>query len=130
MATDTMIAPTGLDTMQFCLATEHSPIGTALVGLDGGWLNVNAALRDFLGYSAEEFATLTFQDITHADDLGADLALLEDLLGGTIPSYQMEKRYVRKDGATVWARLTVSLVRDAANEEGVFAWRSHPSTVK
>ena len=115
MATETMIAPTGLDTMQFCLATEHSPIGTALVGLDGGWLNVNSALRDFLGYSAEEFATLTFQDITHADDLSADLALLEDLLAGSIPSYQMEKRYVRKDGATVWARLTVSLVRDAAD---------------
>lgn len=115
MATDTILAPTGLDTGQFCLATEHSPIGTALVGLDGSWLNVNAALRDFLGYGAEEFAALTFQDITHPADLDADLALLEQLVAGTIPSYQMDKRYVRKDGVRVWARLTVSLVRDAAN---------------
>jgi len=116
MAVETIVAPTGLDTGQFCLATEHSPIGTALVGLDGSWLNVNAALRDFLGYSAEEFATLTFQDVTHPDDLNADLALLEQLLAGSLPSYQMEKRYVRKCGATVWARLTVSLVRDEANQ--------------
>ncbi|MFC5344427.1 ATP-binding protein [Brevundimonas staleyi] len=114
MADDTMTAPTGLDTLQFCLATEHSPIGTALVGLDGSWLNVNAALRNFLGYRAEEFAGLTFQDITDAADLDADLALLEQLLAGEIPSYQMEKRYVRKDGQRVWARLTVSLVRDEA----------------
>jgi PAS domain S-box-containing protein len=115
MTDETMTAPTGLDTMQFCLATEHSPIGTALVGLDGRWLNVNAALRNFLGYGADEFAALTFQDITHPADLNADLALLEQLLAGAIPSYQMDKRYVRKDGVEVWARLTVSLVRDAAN---------------
>ena len=112
MADDTMTAPTGPDAMSFCLATEHSPIGTALVGLDGSWLNVNPALQAFLGYRAEEFATLTFQDITHADDLDAYLALLEQLVAGTIPSYQMDKRYIRKDGETVWAKLTVSLVRD------------------
>ncbi|MGV3580075.1 ATP-binding protein [Brevundimonas sp.] len=112
MADDTMTTPLGPDAMHFCLATEHSPIGTALVGLDGSWLNVNAALQAFLGYRAEEFASLTFQDITHPDDLDADLALLERLLAGTIPSYQMEKRYIRKDGETVWAKLTVSLVRD------------------
>ncbi|MGS0224831.1 PAS domain S-box protein, partial [Escherichia coli] len=47
-----------------------------------------------------------------AADLEADLTLLEQVLAGTIPSYQMEKRYVRKDGQRVWARLTVSLVRD------------------
>lgn len=112
MADDTMNAPTGPSAMHFCLATEHSPIGTALVGLDGSWLNVNASLQAFLGYRAEEFASLTFQDITHPDDLDADLALLEQLVAGTIPSYQMEKRYIRKDGETVWAKLTVSLVRD------------------
>lgn len=120
MADETMTAPTGLDAMQFCLATEHSPIGTALVGLDGSWLNVNAALRDFLGYSAGEFATLTFQDITEPADLEADLTLLEQVLAGTIPSYQMEKRYVRKDGQRVWARLTVSLVRDEAGAPQFF----------
>lgn len=115
-----MTPPTGLDAMQFCMAIEHSPIGTALVGLDGSWLNVNAALRDFLGYRVEEFSALTFQDITFAEDLGADLALMEQLVAGDIPSYQMEKRYIRKDGEVVWAKLTVSLVRDEAGAPRFF----------
>ncbi|MDB5422121.1 MAG: sensor hybrid histidine kinase [Brevundimonas sp.] len=112
MLSQTTATPGGLDTNQFCLATEHSPIGTALVGLEGRWLNVNAALRGFLGYSADEFAVLTFQNITHADDLDADLRQLHALVVGDIPSYQMEKRYLRKNGTVVWAMLTVALVRD------------------
>jgi PAS domain S-box-containing protein len=112
MPTDAIATRTTLDPTQFCRATEHSPIGTAIVGLDGRWLNVNAALRRFLGYSADELNALTFQDLTDADDLDADLAQLEALLAGDIASYQMEKRYIRKDGGRVWAELTVSLVRD------------------
>ncbi|CAN5403237.1 hypothetical protein BH09PSE1_BH09PSE1_10960 [soil metagenome] len=103
-----------LDTTQFCRAVEHSPIGTAIVGLDGRWLNVNASLRRFLGYTADELNRLTFQDITDEADLDRDLVQLEALLAGQIASYQMEKRYVRKDQRRVWAELTVSLVRDHA----------------
>ena len=103
---------TSLDAPQFWKATEHSPIGTALIGLNGAWLNVNAALRHFLGYEAAELAGLTFQDLTHPEDLDADLVQFHQLLAGEITSYQMEKRYFRKDGACVWAELTVSLVRD------------------
>ncbi|RZJ85239.1 MAG: PAS domain S-box protein, partial [Brevundimonas sp.] len=116
-----MPAPTaplhpGLDTTQFCQAVEHSPIGTALVGLDGRWLNVNASLRGLLGYSADEFTALGFQDITHPDDLDADVGRLHALLAGRMASCQMEKRYLRKDGGVVWVELTVSLVRDAAGD--------------
>jgi len=93
-------------------AMEHSAVGTALVGLDGGWLRINAALRAFLGYTAEELFGLTFQDVTHPEDLHSDLSLLESLVAGDIPSYQMEKRYIRKDGGVVWAQLSVGLVRD------------------
>lgn len=107
---------TTLDAPQFWKATEHSPIGTALVGLDGAWLNVNAALRAFLGYSAKELAGLTFQELTHPADLDADMVQFGDLLAGQIASYQMEKRYFRKDGACLWAELTVSLVRDDEGE--------------
>jgi PAS domain S-box-containing protein len=96
-------------------AMEHSAIGTALVGLDGGWIKLNGALRNFLGYDIDELAGLTFQDVTHPDDLGADLDHLQALLDGTGTSYQMDKRYIRKDGAVVWAELTVAIVRD---EEG------------
>lgn len=96
-------------------AMEHSAIGTALVGLDGGWIKLNAALRNFLGYDVDELAGMTFQDVTHPDDLDADLDHLQALLAGTRTSYQMDKRYIRKDGAVVWAELTVAIVRD---EEG------------
>jgi PAS domain S-box-containing protein len=112
---DTTTMP-ALEAACFWRAMEHSAIGTALVGLDGGWLNVNAALRDFLGYDAAELAALTFQDLTHPDDLVGDLEYLEALLAGAIASYQMDKRYFRKDGAIVWAALTVSLVRDDAGQ--------------
>jgi PAS domain S-box-containing protein len=111
MATETTAIP-ALKPGYLWRAMEHSAIGTALVGLDGGWLRINAALRSFLGYDLDELALLTFQDLTHPDDLGADLARLEALLAGTITSYQMDKRYIRKDGAVVWAELTVGLVRD------------------
>ena len=103
-----------LDAPQFWKATEHSPIGTALVGLDGGWLKVNAALRNFLGYEAEELSQLTFQELTHPEDLDADMEQFQQLLDGAVSSYQMDKRYFRKDGVCVWAELTVSLVRDSS----------------
>ena len=94
-------------------AFELSPIGIALVGLDGRWLEVNRALCDILGYTEAELRDLTFQDITHPDDLEADLALARRLYAGDIPSYQMEKRYIRKDGETIWALLTGSLIHAA-----------------
>lgn len=116
MPTDDATIKAELDTTQFCRAMEHSPIGTAIVGLDGRWINVNASLRRFLDHTADELNALTFQDITDEADLDRDLVQLEALLAGTIASYQMEKRYIRKDGARVWAELTVSLVRDAGGQ--------------
>jgi PAS domain S-box-containing protein len=126
MGTTTATEPTALPALKpgyLWRAMEHSAIGTALVGLDGGWLRINAALRTFLGYSAEELASLTFQDVTHPEDLDSDLTLLRSLVAGDIPSYQMEKRYVRKDGAVVWAQLSVGLVRD--DEGGPIYFISH-----
>ncbi|NBB62969.1 PAS domain S-box protein [Pseudomonas sp. ODNR1LW] len=104
------------DVAQFCQAIEHSPIGTAVFGLDGVWLNGNAALRSFLGYDSEELKTINFRDVTHPDDLKADLQLFEQLTEGRIPSYEIEKRYIRKDGGVVWAVRTVSLVRSVSGE--------------
>ena len=104
------------DVAQFCQAVEHSPIGTAVFGLDGVWLNGNAALRRFLGYSSDELRTVNFRDVTHPDDLDADLVLFEQLTSGRIPSYEIEKRYIRKDGGVAWAARTVSLVRSATGD--------------
>ncbi len=99
---------------RFRQAMQHSAIGMALVSLDGRWQQVNRAMCELFGYSAAELSRIAFQDITHPDDLAADLAQLERLVAGQTDSYRMEKRYRRKDGNFIWTLLAVSLVRDEA----------------
>jgi PAS domain S-box-containing protein len=93
-------------------AFEHAAIGMALVAPDGKWLRVNRSVCEITGYSEQELLQRSFQDITHPDDLDLDLANVDKMLKGEIDSYQMEKRYHHKNGAIVWALLSVSLVRD------------------
>ncbi|WP_194242451.1 PAS domain S-box protein [Gimesia benthica] len=95
---------------------EQIAIGIALVAPDGSWLRVNNGLCEIVGYDSDELLKLTFQDITHPDDLTADLYNVEQLLAGKIDSYSMEKRYLRKDGSEVWVNLTVCLVRHHTGE--------------
>ncbi|HWJ95697.1 MAG TPA: PAS domain S-box protein, partial [Telluria sp.] len=99
---------------------EQAAVGIAHVALNGRWLRVNQQLCDMVGYSREEISGLTFQDITHPDDLNADLRLMYRVLAGEIASYDIEKRYVRKDGRIVWISLYASLVRDAAGTPEYF----------
>ena len=101
---------------QFRTAFDDAPIGMALVAPDGEWLRVNPALCDIVGYSREELLGKTFQDITHPDDLDADVGLLRQVLAGERSGYQLEKRYLRSTGDVVWALLSVSLVRDASGQ--------------
>ncbi|WP_020648666.1 PAS domain S-box protein [Solimonas variicoloris] len=89
---------------------EAAAIGLALVGLDGHFMQVNPSLCQLLGYSEAELQQRTFGDITHPDDLGADLALLDELVRGKRQNYHLEKRYMRKDGAVIWAMLAASKV--------------------
>jgi PAS domain S-box-containing protein len=96
---------------RFRATFENAAVGIAHVAPDGRWLRVNEALCRILGYPADELITRSFQDITHPDDLAADLAEVKDMLDGKIDSYGMDKRYVRKDGLIVWTRLTVGGVR-------------------
>jgi diguanylate cyclase (GGDEF)-like protein/PAS domain S-box-containing protein len=98
----------------FETAFSQAPIGIALIGLDGRWIKVNKALCESIGWSEQELLELTFQDVTHPDDLEADLAQVRLLLEGRIAGYQMEKRYVKRSGEQVWALLSVSLVRDSS----------------
>ena len=100
-------------TEQFTSAFAHAPIGMALVGVDGRFLRVNRALCDLVGYAEDDLLTLTFQDITLAEDLDSDLALFDEVMDGARTSYTIEKRYVRADGRLIWALLAVSLVSDA-----------------
>ncbi len=97
---------------RFSKAFDEAPIGMALVATDGRWLQVNQALCEIVGYPASELTRSSFQAITHPDDLEADLELVHRLLQDEIPNYQMEKRYIHKQGHAVWILLSVSLVRD------------------
>ena len=101
---------------RFRRAFEDAGIGMALVGLDGRWLRVNRALCEIVGYSEPELLARTFQDITHPADLDADLGHVRDLIAGEHRSYKMEKRYLHRDGHSVWIHLTGSLMRDAAGQ--------------
>lgn len=101
---------------RFRLAIDEAPIGMALVALDGRFMRVNHVLCEIVGYSADELTALTFQDITHADDLHADVALAGQLYRGEIPRYQLEKRYIRKDGTIVHVMLSRSILRDRSGE--------------
>jgi diguanylate cyclase len=87
---------------------ERAAVGIALVAPDGGWLRVNATLCNIVGYSHEELSRLTFQDITHPDDLTKDLHYLQRLVAGEIDTYHMEKRYKHKDGSIIWVSLSVA----------------------
>jgi PAS domain S-box-containing protein len=93
-------------------AFDHAAIGMAIVSPEGRWLEANHSLCEILGYSEEELLRLTFQDVTHPDDLDSDMNYVQQMLVGRIRSYDMEKRYIRKDGHTVWVLLSVSLVHD------------------
>jgi diguanylate cyclase (GGDEF)-like protein/PAS domain S-box-containing protein len=93
-------------------AFDYAAIGMALVSPQGGWLRVNRSLCELVGYSEHELLESNFQEITHADDVGNDLANLYRLMQGETPTCQVEKRYVHKRGQVVWALNSVSLVRN------------------
>ena len=99
---------------------HYCAVGLAHVGIDGTFIRVNKKLCDFLDYSDQELTKLTFQDLTAPDHLDEDLDQLERLLKGQIDNYSIEKRYIRRDGKRVWAKLTVSLVRDDSNNPDYF----------
>lgn len=99
---------------------KNSAVGFALVAPDGKWLQVNKSLCKIVGYTEKELLGKTFQDITHKDDLEKDLGNVKQMLDGTIKTYQMEKRYIHKDGHTVWVLLNVSLIRGDENKPEFF----------
>ncbi|MAU16761.1 MAG: hypothetical protein CMH46_14630 [Muricauda sp.] len=92
-------------------AFENSSVGMALVALDGTFIKVNQSLCESFGYSNKELLQLTFQDITHPDDLQIGLSLLEEVVQGKRSTYQIEKRYFDKNHQEVHTLLTVTAVK-------------------
>jgi PAS domain S-box-containing protein len=95
---------------------EEGPLGLALVGKDYRFLKVNNSLCEMVGYPEAELIRKTFIDITHPDDVRADSKLAEQLFNYEIPSYCIQKRYVKKTGEIVWINLTASVIRDHHGE--------------
>lgn len=102
------------------LTVEHAPIGMALVDLDHRYIEPNRRLCEMLGYSTEELTRLTFEDVTHPDDVAIGLKRLDLLVAGETESVEMEKRYVRSDGSLLWGRLSVSVIRRKNGDPAYF----------
>jgi len=93
---------------RFRIAFDHAAVGLAQAARDGRWLRANRKFQDIAGYSEEELKTMSFREMSLESEMLASEASLRLLLAGEIPSYAIEKRYVRKDGEPVWVNVAVS----------------------
>ena len=92
---------------------EMADVGMSLTESDGRLSHVNRRYAEIVSRTPEQLLALRFQDLTHPDDLDADLSQMAELLAHRIPYYRMQKRYLRPDGSSVWVLLTVTLANDA-----------------
>lgn len=95
---------------------RHSPSGISVSALDGRWLMISDAYCRLVGYERAELEGLSFRNVTHPDDVAVDAAFVAAALAGDGDSLEREKRYLRKNGSTVWARTYVELIRDDLGE--------------
>jgi PAS domain S-box-containing protein len=98
---------------------EEAPIGCCLLDREGRFCTVNTAFARMLGYSHEELLHKGFWEITAPEDLARSLVSFQELISGVRDFFQMEKRYLKKDGAVIWGRLTVS-IQGARAADGQF----------
>lgn len=116
-----------VQTQRATLANQHfqstfsqAAVGMAHVSLTGHFIRLNQRFADMLQYPAAELTGRSFHDITHPDDLAADLTLLSALNRGAIEHYELEKRYRRADGVFFWANLSVSMHRTTEPEQSYY----------
>ena len=101
---------------RFRVTFEQAAVGIAHISSEGRFLRINQAFCDLVGYTHDEMLALTFQEITHPDDLDTDLDNAARLWGGETDIFSREKRYLHKNGEIVWVNLMVSLVRGDSGE--------------
>jgi PAS domain S-box-containing protein len=95
---------------------EEGPLGLALVGKDYRFVKVNNALCLMVDYDEEALVQMSFVDITHPDDVLADVELAKQLFKGEVPFYRIQKRYVKKSGEFIWINLTASVIHGSDGE--------------
>ncbi|MGO8791168.1 MAG: PAS domain S-box protein [Terriglobia bacterium] len=98
---------------RFRATFENAGIGMAIVDMEGHPFKSNPILQQMLGYSEEELSRMVFTEYTHPDDRDLDWHLYGELIAGRSEKYEIEKRYLAKDGSVLWGLLTVSLVQDS-----------------
>lgn len=95
---------------------KNSEIGMAFVTLNKGWKEVNHKFCDILGYSKEELLELSYSDITHTEDIGAELLFLKEIIDNKSESYRLEKRFIHKKGHVIYTIFTTTVVRKSDGE--------------
>ena len=98
---------------RFRSSFDGAGIGMSVSSLQGQFLQVNRRLCEIVGYPREDLLRMTFQEVTHPDDLEDDISHVRALLNGDFQYFHLEKRYIHRNGSIIWINLTVSLVRDA-----------------
>jgi two-component system NtrC family sensor kinase len=106
---------------RFTAFFDRAMVGMAVTSVEKGWIRVNPALCEMLGYSSEALSNKTWADLTHPDDLTKDLTQFERLLSGESNEYSLEKRFIHSSGEIVYTFLAVRAVRNAANGIDFFA---------
>ena len=102
--------------MRFRSVFDNAAVGISLAAPDGKHIAVNQSLCHMLGYTETELQVLTFQEITHPDDLDLDLYHYQKLLNNEIDSFHIEKRFRHKNGQFIWGLMSVSMVRDPQSQ--------------
>lgn len=112
--TDRKLAESALkeSEQRFRAIFENSATGIALGDMDGLILAANPSFQELFGYTAEELHQMHFSQLSFPDDLPEELEKTERLKSGEIDHFQLEKRYLRKDGSLIWGRMTASLIYD------------------
>lgn len=105
------------DADMFRAAFDYARIGMAIVAPDGRWVRVNDTICSMLGYTRDELLRKTFQDVTHPEDVETDTNFVEKMISGELDTYEMEKRYIRKDGSICYAHLSVSATYSGGPED-------------
>lgn len=101
---------------RYKLTFEEAEIGIAHVSLNGTWVDTNEYLSNLLGYTKEEFYAMNVADITFADDIDKEKTMSRKLLNKNISSYNIDKRFIHKNGAIIWVNVSVILLKDNVNQ--------------
>lgn len=96
---------------RFRSAFDNTPVGMAIVSLEGRYMQVNSAFSELLGYTQEELLEKTYAQLTYSEDYELSMSYVRRLMEGEIDNYSLEKRYVNAGGYPVWVSLSVSLVK-------------------